>query len=160
MSNAIYSEQDYSAINEQIRRRSLLMGIPCALLLATLVASFIVRLEWLTATCTILIGAILIAGYDLFLKPLVCYRRFLDNVLHGRTHETILPFVSIGEDINLVDGVPCRALSCQDIDGKGRPYDRLFYFDCAKTFPSFDEGQHVCIVHHDLLVANVFPAQE
>ena len=89
------------------------------------------------------------------MKPLVCYRRHLRNVLYGRVHETVLPFVALSEDVNMVSGVACRAMTCLDYDGKGRPYDRLFYFDCLKQFPDFTEGEMLRVVHHDLVVADV-----
>lgn len=154
MSN-IYSEADYTAIVRQQRKRWLMLGIPCALLLVVLVVSLIVRMEWLTTTATILIGGVLIAGYDLAIKPLHCYEKHLKHCLHGRTRECDLPYIRLGENIDVVEGVRCRQLLCTDIDGKGRPYERLFYFDAEKTFPEVKEGDMLHIVHHDLFVANV-----
>ena len=154
-SSTIYSEKDYEAVSRQLRQRWITVAIPCAILLAVVVWSLIRRLEVVTTVSTILIGIILIAAYDLCIKPLCCYRQLLDTVLHGRTRETTLPFVSISEDVNLVDGVNCRALSCLDYDGKGRPYDRLFYFDALKEFPDFQQGDMLRIVHHDLIVADI-----
>lgn len=154
-SSAIYTEKDFENITRQISKRRSVIALPCAILLVLMVWSLTVRLEWVTSASTVLIGLILIAAYDLALKPLMCYKRHLDSVLHGRTRETTLPFVSISEDVSLVGGVNCRALTCQDVDGKGRPYDRLFYFDCMKEFPDFQEGDMLRVVHHDLLVADV-----
>ena len=154
-SSTLYSDQDYTDISGQITARWVRVAIPCVLLLALLIYSFTVRIEWITTVCTILIGVILIAAYDLAIKPLVCYRKHLDSVLYGRARETTLPFVAISEDVNLVDGVNCRSVTCLDMDAKGRPYDRLFYFDCMKDFPDFKEGEMLRIVHHDLLVADI-----
>ena len=153
--NSLYSVQDLSAINAQINRRWVILLAPCAVLAALIVLSLILRLEWLTSLCTILIGGALIGGYDLFIKPLVCYRRHLNNALYGRVHEVELPFVALSEDESLVDGVTCRALTCLDYDGKGRPYDRLFYFDALKTLPDFQPEEVIRVVHHDLMVADV-----
>ena len=61
MNNMIYSEADYAAIVKQQRKRWLILGIPCAILTAVLIVSLFIRLEWLTTTCTIVIGALLIA---------------------------------------------------------------------------------------------------
>lgn len=153
--SAIYTEQDYIAISAQLKKRWLIAAIPCVLLLAVLVYSLVIRQEWLTTTCTILIGVILIAGYDLFIKPIACYRTHLSNVLYGRARESMLPFLAISEDVNVVDGVAYRSVTCQDVDGKGRLYERLFYFDAAKTFPEFQTGDMLRIVHHDLVVADI-----
>lgn len=155
MSNTIYSEADYTAIVRQQRKRWLILGIPCALLTAVLIVSLFLRVEWLTSTSTILIGALLIAGYDLAIKPLHRYEIFLKNCLHGRTQVCELPFIRLSENIDMVDGVRCRQLFCTDMDAKNRPYERLFYFDAEKEFPAVNEGDMLRIVHHDLCVADI-----
>ena len=155
--STIYSEANYTAIVAQQRKRWLILSIPCVLLAAVLVISLVVRIEWLTSLSTILIGILLIAGYDLFIKPLNCYARHLRHCLHGRTRECELPFIRLSENIDVVDGVRCRQLLCSDLDAKGRPYERLFYFDAEKTFPQANEGDVLHIVHHDLTVANIYP---
>ncbi len=156
--STIYTPADHAAISNQIRNRWIAISIPCVVLLAGLIFSLVMRLQTMTILCTILIGALLIFCYDLLVKPLCCYRKHLTSVLYGRSHEAVLPFVALSEDINLVDGVPCRSLTCLDTDAKGRPYDRLFYFDAQKVLPDCREGQLLRIVHHDLLVVDVTPA--
>ena len=154
---AIYTEADYTAITAQFKKRWLLLGIPCAVLLAVLIYSLCVRLEWLTVTTTIIAGVLLIAGYDFAIKPIVCYKRHLNHCLHGRTAECELPFIRLGENIDVVDGVRYRQLLCADVDGKNRPYERLFYFDADKDFPNVKEGDLLHIAHYELSVANVYP---
>lgn len=158
MTPTIYTEADYSTIRKQMNKRWLLLLIPIAVLLVVLVYSLIVRMEWLTTASTILIGAILIAGYDFAIKPLGCYATHLDNSLHGRARECDLPFVSLSENVDVVDGVRFRQLLCSDVDGKGRPYDRLFYFDAQKEFPPAQPGDMMHIVHYDLSVSNIYQA--
>lgn len=157
MHTPIYTEANYLAITQQQRKRWLLIAIPCLILLIPLVAGLLVRVEWMTSVSTILIGVILIAGYDLAIKPLHCYEQHLYNCLHGRTRECELPFLRLSENIDLVDGVRYRQLLCSDTDGKGRPYERLFYFDALAEFPQVNEGDMLHIVHHDLAVADVYP---
>ncbi len=156
--NTIYSENDLNAIKQQKNKRLIMLAIPCVILLAVLVYSLVIRLEWLTSAATLLIGVILIAGYDFAIKPLSCYQKHLMNCLHGRTRECDLPFVSLSENVDVVDGVRCRQLLCADIDGKGRPYERLFYFDAEKEFPDASEGDMLHIIHYDLTVADVYAA--
>lgn len=158
MSNTIYTEADYTAIRQQQRKRWTMLGIPCAMLLLALIVSLFIRLEWLTSVTTILIGAILIAGYDLAIKPLHCYEKHLHQCLHGRKRECELPFIRLSENIDVVEGVRCHQLLCSDVDGKGRPYERLFYFDAEKAFPDIREGDMLHIVHCDLFVADVYRA--
>ena len=156
--STIYTENDLNAIKQQKHRRWTALLIPCVILLAVMIYSFVIRLEWLTSAATILIGVLLIAGYDFAIKPLACYQRHLQNSLHGRTRECELPFVSLSENVDLVEGVRCRQLLCADVDGKGRPYDRLFYFDAEKEFPDVKPGTLLHIVHYDLTVSNIYPA--
>ena len=158
MTPTIYSETDAAAIRQQMNKRWLCLLIPCAVMLAVLVYSLVVRLEWLTCAATIVCGVILIAGYDFAIKPLRCYHKHLNNCLHGRTRECDLPFISLSENVDVVDGVRYRQLLCADEDAKGRPYERLFYFDAEKEFPEAKKGDLMHIVHHDLCVANIYPA--
>ncbi len=157
---AIYTEQDHAAVTRQMKTRWLLLCIPLAVLLALVVYSFIIRVEVVTTACTILIGAVLIAGYDFLIKPLRCYQKHVHNALHGRRRECELPFIALSEDVNVVEGVACRALTCSDIDGKNRPYERLFYFDAQKTFPDVQPGTLLHIVNHDLQVVDVYPVHQ
>lgn len=158
MTPTIYTEADYSAIRKQMNKRWLMLLNPIAVLLIVLVYSLIVRVEWLTSAATIAVGVILIAGYDFAIKPLRCYARHLDNCIHGRTRECELPFISLSENVDVVDGVRFRQLLCADEDAKGRPYERLFYFDAEKDFPAAKQGDMMHIVHHDLSVANIYQA--
>ena len=151
----LYTETDFSDISRELKKRWVYLLLPCALLAALLVFSLVIRVEWLTTASTIVAGVILIAGYDFFIKPVRCYRQHLDRALHGRTRQSELPFLAISEDVNLVDGVSFRSLTCQDVDGKGRPYDRLFYFDAMKPFPDYKPGEVLRVTHYDLNVANI-----
>lgn len=157
MNTTIYTEADYTAITNQHKKRWLALAIPCVLLLAVVIYSLCVRIEWLTTGATILIGVILIAGYDFAIKPVFCYQRHLNHCLHGRTRDCELPFIRLSENVDVVDGVRFRQLLCADIDGKNRPYERLFYFDAEKEFPAVKEGDMVHIDHYELAVANIYP---
>ncbi len=152
---AIYTEADYTAICQQKKKRWRLLLIPILILMVLMVVSLVIRSEVMTIACTILAGVTLIAGYDFSIKPLRCYKQYLNDLLHGRTRECELTFIHLSEDVNVVDGVPCRALTCNDLDAKGRPYERLFYFDAQKDFPACQPGDLLHITHHELNVADV-----
>ncbi len=152
---AIYTSEDLAAINAQIKQRRLYLALPAAVLLALVVVTFIARIQVLTILCIILLGVLLIAGHDLTLKPLLCYQEYLTNALSGRHRACTLPFVALSDNVDLVDGVNVRAMTCQDVDGKGRPYERLFYFDAQKDFPDVQPGDILHITHHELSVADV-----
>ncbi len=155
MHTSLYTEKDYEAIVKQQHKRWLLLTLPCLLLLAVLLIALLSRILWLASTVTILIGVLLIAGNDLLIKPLHCYELHLDHSLHGRTSESELPFLRLSDNIDLVDGVHYRQLFCTDKDSKGRPYERLFYFDAEKVFPAIEPGAVLHITHHDLFVADL-----
>lgn len=151
----MYTENDLQAIQAQRRRRWIALLIPVAALAAVLVASLIVREEYLTIGATIAVGLLLIAGHDLFIRPLSAYANHVDSMLHGRRREIDLPFAGLAEDISMVDGVRCYALTVSDRDEKGKPCDRLFYYDAEKARPDFREGDMLHIVYHDKGIVSV-----
>jgi hypothetical protein len=153
--SSLFSAQDQAAIRAQLKKRLILVLIPVLALLGAAIYFAIQRNEVATDVLTIVSLAVLIFCYDLFLKPLRCYQRHLDNVISGRRRAVDLPFLAISDDISLVDGVPYRAMTCSDLDAKGRPYDRLFYFDAEKPFPAIAAGETVRVVHHELDVSDV-----
>ena len=151
----MYTEQDLIHIKDQQKKRWMALGIPCLILLGGLIASLVVRIEWLTALLTILIGAILIAGYDLYIRPLRRYQLFLQNALHGMIRETECYFQAISRSEEPVEGVMCRTMDVTDHDDEGKPYDRLFYFDALKEFPAMEPGQKLHITYHDRSVVDL-----
>lgn len=153
----MYTEQDLIAIKSQKNKRWLVLGIPCMVLFIGLVISLIVRIEPLTVALTILMGALLIAGYDLFIKPLRLYQLFLHNLLHGLTREVDCLYQSISTDAEAVDGVDCRTVYVTDHGDDGKPFERIFYFDALKTFPALTPGQKVHVVFHDRAVVSITP---
>lgn len=154
----MYTEQDLTNIRSQIKKRWLAIIVPCAVLLALIIVFLIQRNEILTDVLTILLGVTLIAGYDLFIKPLSCYKTHLNNVLHGMTHELVAEYSSFSEDISLVDGVAYKTLTVVCYDEKNKPYDRMFYYDTEKPLPDFIPGQPLKIIYHDHELASVTPA--
>lgn len=151
----MYTESDLQSVLAQRKRRWTVLLIPVAVLAVVLVGSLIVRVEWLTTAATIVGGVMLIAGYDLCIKPLDDYATHVDNMLHGRRREIDLPFAALSGDISLVDGVRYYALTATDYDEKGKPYERLFYFDAEKPSPDFKAGEMLHIVFHDKEIADI-----
>ncbi len=158
--SSIFTVQDKKDIRAQLKRRQIVLLIPCVLLLIASICFAVQRNEVVTDVLVILCGAILIFCYDLFVKPLRCYLTHLTNVVDGRRRAVDLPFVAISEDISMVDGVAYRSMTCEDFDAKGRPYDRLFYYDAAKPFPQINKGETVRVVHHDLVVSDLIRLQK
>lgn len=154
----MYTENDLTAIRAQQKKRWLTLLIPELVLIAALVYSLIVRSEILTDVLTLLAGTVLIAGYDLFIKPLHRYEIHLNNVLHGIVHDLDAEFGGISEDLSEVDGVVYRTLTVVCYDEKNKPYDRTFYYDNEKPVPTFTPGQMLHLVYHDHELASVTAA--
>lgn len=151
----LYTEQDLVDVRAQQKKRWLLLALPCALLLAVIIAAVVLRLEVLADAATIIAGALLIAGWDLLIKPLHCYEIHINNVLHGMTHDLECEFAGFDPDESLVDGVRYHAMHVTCYDEKDKPYDRMFYFDTEKEQPAFEPGQRISITYHDHEVGGI-----
>ena len=149
----MYTEKDLDVLNQQLKRRKTILLAVLVVLLAGIVYSLVIRLEWLTTVLTIAAGIIAIATYDLALQPIRCYRTHVENVLHGRTRQMDGTFRGLSEEISMVDGVLYRAMTLEVPDEKGKPSDRLFYFDTQKAFPDFADGDMIHVVYHDREIA-------
>lgn len=148
----MYTEEDLNLIRAQQKRRWWALGVIAVAVVAAIVYSLVIRLETLTTGLTILLGVILIFGYEMMIRPLRCYAVHLNNALHGRTRQLDGVFRSVSEDISLVDGVRYHAMTVSEEEGDD-PCDRLFYFDVEKPFPQLTDGDRVHVVFHDREVA-------
>ncbi|MBE5769378.1 MAG: hypothetical protein E7333_07315 [Clostridiales bacterium] len=151
----LYTQNDLQMIQRQKRQRIFLMLIPALVLLAGVIASLAIRVMWLTIVLTALLGAELIACQDLLIRPLTNYEKHLKNMLHGRTREVEGAFSRISEDITEVDGVDFHAVLLIEYDEKGRPYDRLVYFDAMKEFPEVQPGEQLRLLVHDKAIVSL-----
>ena len=152
----MYREEDLTQVNAQIKRRWLVMALVSILLLAAIIASFIIRIEALTAGLSVLLGAFIIFMCDMMIKPLRCYATHLNNALHGRRREMTGAFISRDEDISLVDGVKYHAIHVSEkVEGDDELHERLFYFDVQVPFPQLKEGDRIHVVYHDREVASL-----
>ena len=146
----MYREEDLTQVNTQIKRRWLLVAIVSVLLLAAIIASFIIRIEPLTVALSIVLGSFILFMYDMMIKPLKCYATHLRNALHGRKREMTGAFISRDEDISLVEGVKYRAIHVSEkVEDDDVLQVRLFYFDILMPFPEVKEGDPVHVVFHD-----------
>lgn len=151
----MYTEQELLSIHTQQNKRWGILGGVCLLVLAGVVYSLIIRSEALTAGLTLLMGALLIFFYDLTIKPLHCYAVLLNNLLHGRTRELDCTFLSADADVSVVDGVKYYALSLEQKDDDGDPFERMLYWDAQKPLPQLEGGERLHIVYHDRMVADL-----
>ena len=152
----MYTQQDLDTLSRQQKKRWIILGAVCALILASIIYSFSIRVEPLTAALTLLLGALLIFFYDLTLKPLRCYSAFLRNALYGRTRELDCTYLGMDEDLSLVDGVQYYALSLEQRDeDSGELFERMLYWDALKPKPRLEKGDKLHITYHDRMVVNL-----
>lgn len=152
----MYTEKDLSAINSQQSKRWLVVGAICLVLIAGIVYSLIIRLEAFTSGLTIVLGIVLIFGYDLFIKPLHRYAVFLDNALHGRKHTVECTYQGMDADISLVDGVRYYSMTVlQQDEGEDEPFERFFYWDAQRPQPQAQPGDKLHVTYHDRMVTDL-----
>lgn len=151
----MYHQQDFDRINAQIKREALILAAICVPLIVAIIASFVVRIEWLTILLTIACGAIGIFMYNMRLSPLTAYSRYLKDVTTGLQRETVGPVVSYSSDLSFKEGVQFHILML-NIDPKMDPEgERLFYYDAYKPSPGVTPGMQVHVVSHGNYVIGI-----
>ena len=145
----MYTEQDYTEIRSQIRRRSLALGVPAVVMLAGVIVSFVFRIKWLTMGLSVLLGAFCIFGYGMLLYPVRAYGRHLDEVLHGRVRSTTGAFKEMEEQAVLREGVRYYPMMISVGDMENPEDDRLFYYDANLPRPDWKVGEMLTVTAHD-----------
>ncbi len=144
----LYTQQDLQANQAQMRGVLWRTGILSALCVAGIVASLIIRSEWLTVGITIVWGALLIFLWDIKFAPVYRYRRYLRELLGGLRHRTEGAVVSLAQEGTYKEGVFFSALLI-NVDPKMDPEgERLFYVDRCKPRPELAPGDRISLEYH------------
>lgn len=161
----MYTEQELTAIKAQQKKRWIALIIPMVIAFIGIIIVLVIRgqrtIDDMTAQIivdafSLLIAFLLIGGWGLLIKPLHCYERHINNLLHGITHEiSDGTFSHLDEDISLVDGVRYYGLTVTRLDEKEKPFEQLFYFDAEKPRPYFAVGTPLRIVYHDKAIGEI-----
>jgi len=158
----LYSQAERDVIISKVKKRSALVWIPTAALLALSIASFVwFRLQhntddwFVTALLTILAGGYYIFFYGVYLGPLRKYKKHLDYMLDGRKRETVGTLTEISDTIMDKDGIDCYSVTLNIGDHNDPEDDRLFYLDAYKTLDGFKINDPVCIESNDRMIASV-----
>ncbi len=146
---ALYTEQDYSDIRGQIKRRELALGIPAVLMLAGIIVSFVFRVRWLTISLSLILGIWCIFGYGMLLYPVIAYGRHLDEVLHGRVRSATGAFKEMESQAVMRDGVKYYPMMISVGDMENPEDDRLFYYDANLPRPDWEVGDMITVTAHD-----------
>ncbi|MBQ4640771.1 MAG: hypothetical protein IJB69_09700 [Clostridia bacterium] len=148
----MYTKQDFDDLTAQLKKRRLVLSVPCVLLLGGIVFSLCIRLMWLTITLTILLGIVAIFGHTMFLSPVSVYRRHVDHALYGRVRKTEGCLKEMEENAVWRDGLMLVPLIINIGDMKNEEDDRLFYFDGRRPHPGWEMGQQLCLTSYDKLI--------
>ena len=143
--NELYSEKDILTINAQLKKRYTVIAIVLAVLLALIIVSLIIRVEWLTMVAVFLFGGFAVFSIDLFCLPLHRYRRLLTSALTGRTHTDTLEFKEQESDPSMVDGVSCRGLIFLGEPDKHGIREQRYYWDSQLPVPDFRPGEQITL---------------
>ncbi|MBR3739028.1 MAG: hypothetical protein IKN04_01040 [Clostridia bacterium] len=145
----MYTEQDYTDICNQLKRRWLALGIPAVLLFMAVIVSFVLRIRWLTIVLSVLQGAFCIFSYGMLLSPVIAYRRHLDEVLHGKVRSTTGVFKEMENQPVMRDGVRYYPMMISVGDMENPEDDRLFYYDANLPRPDWKMGETLTVTAHD-----------
>ena len=139
----LYSEKDVEQISAQLKKRYTLLGIALAVLLAALIVSVIVRVEWLSIALFILLFATAVFVIEMFCLPLHRYKKLLVSALTGRTHTEVLEYQKTEDETSVVDGVRCCGLIFLGSPDKHGTREQRFYWDRELPLPAFKPGDQV-----------------
>ena len=141
----LYSEKDCQQIAAQLKKRYLLLGCALAVILALIIVSVIIRVEWLTIVLVFLFFALAVFVIELFCLPLHRYKKLIVSALTGRNHTEPMEFKETEADLSVVDGVPCRGLIFLGAPDKHGTREQRFYWDNELPLPSFTAGDQVAL---------------
>ena len=141
----LYRQEDFIALQSQLKKRLILLLIGCVLLLAVAIWSLSARMEWLTMASFILLGAAAIFVLELLCRPISQYKKLVHSALHGRSHTETLEFARVEPDLSLVDGVSCRSLVFLGEPDKHGERERMYYWDEHLPLPALKEGEAISI---------------
>ena len=145
----MYTEQDYTDICNQLKRRWLALGFPAAVLFVAVIVSFVFRIKWLTIALSVALGAFCIFSYGMLLSPVIAYRRHLDEVLHGKVRSTTGAFKEMENQPVIRDGVKYYPMMISVGDMENPEDDRLFYYDANLPRPDWKTGEMLTVTAHD-----------
>lgn len=151
----MYSENDLTMIKNQLKKRRLGIWIPCAALLSFIVLNAIfIKKEWLTYLIFIIAGCFTVFGLDFIVMPVKKYARYLNNALHGRTRTLNCIYKSTDADVDVKEGIRCRAVTVSEGDVKNEKDDRLLYLDVLAAEPDWQEGDKLNLTTHDKYIVD------
>lgn len=158
----LYTETDREQVRHERNKRLWVVLIPTAAILLLAVASFVwFRLQhnvggWIwSALITIIGGVYFLFFYEVYLRPVNRYRKYVEMMLGGRKRETFGILKEWSGEVTDHDGMDCRSLTVNVSQRNDPEDDRLFYLETQKTIPSIEVGTRVLVISNDRMVADI-----
>ena len=150
----MYTTADLMAVSRQKNKRIGLLAIPVLLLLAGIVVSLIVRVEWLTSLLSMVLGILLVFCLDMFILPLHRYEKHLAHALGGKTRQVTGCLKEMEETAVDKEGLPFYPLIININKMENEEDDRLFYWDARRPLPPWHLGGQVTLTSYDKLITD------
>ena len=156
----LYDQTDFDANRRERRRqirRALMLALP---FFALAIAAFVLRIELLCIAGFVIAGSILIFLYDLRIKPVLRYGRYLTEAHSGLTRQTVGALVRIGSDPVYQDGVNFYEVILNIYEDMAEEGERRFLLDVNKEIPRDWIGQDVVVTSHGSFLLDVAPVEK
>jgi hypothetical protein len=150
----MYTIQDVISLSRQLRMRTLLWLIPEALLLACVVVSFILRIQWLTSLISFSLGVVILFSLNMFILPLKHYKDFLLVALHGKTSRSTAAFAAFEEGAVMREGVRFYPLIMQVDTPREGLDERRYFWDANLPKPAWQKGDRITLLSHESMVVS------
>ena len=150
----MYTEKDLKDAQQALKRANLLMLIPAAVIFISAVASFIVRIKWLTILLTALAGCWMVFSHQMFVIPRKGYMEHVRSALRVSRKETEGRYLRTEETPVERNNVMFYAFYLNVGEKLDPEDDRLFYFDAQRPMQDWRSGDRVLIKSYDKFVSS------
>jgi len=144
----MYSKADFEknkAQKKQMLTQMLLFALPGFMLAA---AGLIARIELMCTAGLIIACAVLIFCYDLKLKPVLRYGKYLKEIHSGLSRKTAGALVRIGVDPVYMDGVWLTEIILNVYEDMSEEGERRFLLDWRREMPAEWLNQDIIVTSH------------
>lgn len=146
----MYTKQSYQENRQQLKTRSLVIGLPVFVLFVLMLVSAILRWpETLTVILSILTFGVSVFCYSLFIAPVRAYGKHINHALNGRTRQITGSFLEMDETPVWRDGVLFYPFTISAGDKTEEENHRLFYMDANLPRPDWQEDDMLLITSYD-----------
>ena len=151
----MYSKADFEKNKVQKKQMLLYMLLFALPGLALAAAGLVMRIELMCTAGLIIACAVLIFLYDLKLKPVLRYGKYLKEIHSGLNRKTAGTLVRIGMDPVYMDGVWLTEIILNVYEDMSEEGERRFLLDCTKPAPQDMLGSDVALTSHGNFVLDI-----